>query len=494
MSAVGEIHFGTDGWRGVIAEDFTFANVGRVARAIADYLKSPDRKKASIYTEWGSEYRPATSGVVIGYDTRFLSEAFAAQVGTVLMDEEIPAYLSAEPIPTPALSYAVEDRRAAAGVMITASHNPPQYNGLKIKAEFASSVPPEVTAAIERRIPRRFSAPQHRPDQLKRVDLKTPYLKRLGELIDRERIRSAPLHVVIDAMYGSARGCIADVLDEIGVSYVEIRTANNPYFGRGHPEPLARNLVPLKAVIASERRRQQTGEILIGLATDGDGDRVAGMDENGVLIDSHRCYALIFKHLVEARGWTGKAVKSFALTDMANRIAAQHRVTVHEVPIGFKYVSELFLKDDILIGGEESGGIGIKDHIPDRDGALMALLLLEITAVHRCPMSEIIDKMMQGIGYHYYERRDLHLDHVEDRDRVVARLTQRPPDQFADRRLRTIEDLDGIKLRFDDGWLLFRPSGTEPVLRLYTEMNAPDKLGEVLDAAERYARGDLRLW
>lgn len=481
------IHFGTDGWRAVFAKDFTFENVGRLSQAIADCLKAQERRELDIYEEWGVEYRPAGQGVVIGYDTRFMSKDFAIQAGRVIQSNDIPVQISAEPVPSPALSFAVADRKAACGIMITASHNPPQYNGIKIKPEFAGSAPPQYTKQIENLLREDFRL--HVEEELQLVDLKAPYLAKIKELVNLSAFKNAPLRVVVDSMYGSARGYIADVLKELDIPYVQIRTEDDPYFGGKNPEPIVKNLAPLKAVIGAERARKKKEEILVGVVTDGDGDRVAAMDELGNLIDAHRCYALILRHLL-ARGWRGKAIKSFALSDMADKIAQRNGIEVEEVPIGFKYICERFIKEDVLIGGEESGGIGIKNYIPERDGILMSLLLLEITASKRKPLSLIVDEMMKEIGYHYYDRKDLHL---EERLEIVERLKKRPPAQFAGRLVLKVEDLDGIKLRFADGWLLFRASGTEPLLRLYCEMDNMNKVHQVLSEAEQYARGELKL-
>jgi len=484
-----EIRFGTDGWRGVIAEDFTMENVGRVAQALADFLRSPQRRDLELYREWGVEYRGPERGVIVGYDTRFMSREFARFFGRVLRSNGIPVWISKEPVPTPTLSYAVIQHRAVGGVMITSSHNPYYYNGIKLKPEFGGSAPPPYTKMVEQFLPREFRLTA-REEDLEEVDLKGSYLERIRELIDLKLLRDAPLRVVVDAMYGSARGYVTAILDELGIEWVAIRAGNDPYFGGKQPEPIRRNLVPLKAVIGSERARAKQEKLILGVATDGDGDRVAGMDEQGELIDAHRAYALIFRHLLQ-RGLRGKAVKSFSLTDMANRIAERNGIELEETPVGFKYICEKMIREDVLIGGEESGGIGIKGHIPERDGVLSSLLLLEIVAQEKRPMGEIVERMMEEIGYHYYDRHDLHL---EERLELVEHLKRNPPEEFAGRRVVAVEALDGIKLRFSDGWLLFRASGTEPLLRLYCEMEAPEEVQEVLSEAEHYARGELKLW
>ncbi len=488
------IRFGTDGWRGVIARDFTFANVARVAQAIAYYLKGPERMELESYRRWGVRPVSLEQGVIIGYDTRFMARAFAEQIARILEHHKIPIWLSHEPVPTPALSYAVIHQKAALGLMVTASHNPPQYLGIKIKTELGSAAPPEITQVVERLIPERIpklDASSRDAVKAHPLDVKPLFLHRVRELLQCDAFAEAPLRVVIDAMYGSARGYIASMLDELKIPHVMVRHGEDPYFGGRSPEPVAANLTPLKAVLMAERTRHRDNRLLVGVVTDGDGDRVAAMDEEGNYVDPHRCYALLFEHLW-ARGWRGKAVKSFTLSDMATRVAERHSTPIDEVPVGFKFICEKLLTEDVLIGGEESGGIAIKNHIPERDGVLMALLLLEIVAQHRKPLSQLIEELMEEIGYHYYERRDLH--HLEEHIAVVQQLKAHQPELFAGRQVKSIETLDGIKLRFDDGWLLFRASGTEPLLRIYCEMDSPEKVKLVLDEAVRFAKGELDLW
>lgn len=484
-----QIHFGTDGWRGVLAQDFTFENVGRVAQALADFLKSPQRRDLGIYRDWGVEYRSAEQGVLIGYDTRFMSRRFALYFGRVLRSNGLPAYVTSEPVPSPALAWGVIHHQTACGVMITSSHNPYYYNGIKLKPEFGGSAPPEYTKMVEDFLPQRFKLTAGEED-LQEVKLRGPYLARIRGLIDQEALREAPLRAVVDTMYGSARGYVSAILRELGVEHLAIRAGEDPYFGGKNPEPLLRNLIPLKAVIASERKRAPKGRLIVGVATDGDGDRVAAMDEEGGLIDAHRAYALIFRHLL-GKGLRGKAVKSVSLTEMVDKIAEKEGIELDETPVGFKFIGERMVREDVLIGGEESGGIGIKGHIPERDGILNSLLLLEIVAREGRPLSAIVEEMLEEFGPHFYDRLDLHL---EGRLELMERLRRRPPEEFAGRRVVAVETLDGVKLRFTKGWLLFRASGTEPLLRLYCEMGSPEEVQEVLREAERYVRGERGLW
>jgi len=484
----GDVRFGTDGWRGVIAREFTFDNVARVAQATAGFLLSKTRKELAIYREWGASYRSAANGVIIGYDTRFLSREFAYHFARVLHDSGIPVIISDAPVPTPALSYAVVERRAAAGIMFTASHNPPIYNGIKYKAEYGGSAPCEVTSAVERLLPDKVTPPRSPEGAIVKADLREPFLAKVRTLVDPARLTASPVRVVIDSMYGSAQGYVSQLLTEYGVPYVQIRGTRNVLFGGKKPEPIEENLIPLRAVIASPRR---DGEPLIGVVTDGDGDRISAMDEQGKFIDAHRSFALILRYLIKERGWRGAVVKSFALTDMAQKICREYNLELIEVPIGFKYACEQILKRDVLIAAEESGSIAIRGHIPERDGVLLSLLLTEIAASAKRPMSQVVAKMLSDLGPHVYHRRDIE---VAGRLEVVARLLKNPPERFAGHRIRAIETLDGLKLRFDKGWLLFRASGTEPILRLYCEMETKKDVQVMLEEAERLARGDLTLW
>lgn len=482
------IHFGTDGWRGVIAQDFTFANVARVGAAVARYLKSQERQDLDAYKRWNATPTEWRRGVVIGYDMRFQAEAFARHLGRVLAQYDVPTKLIPTPVPTPVVAYGVVHQGAALGLMVTASHNPPDYLGIKLKTELGGAAGPEVTELVERFLP--DTAPEitgeGEPDTL---EVKRAYLDRLTELIDVELLQGAPLRVVVDAMHGSARGYLDTMLRGLDIPYVTVRHGINPLFGGTPPEPVEQNVTPLKAVVAAEKSRHRDKRLLMGLVTDGDGDRVAAADEHGHFVDPHRCYALLFRHLLN-KGMTGKAVKSFTLTDMATRIAERHDVPIDEVPVGFKHVSEKLLTDDVLIGGEESGGIAVKGHIPERDGVLIGLLLMEAVAREGKPLGQLVDVLMDEVGPHHYQRRDLHL---EERLEAVGRIEDARPETFAGRPVRGIETLDGLKLRFDDGWLLFRASGTEPVLRVYCEMDDPRKVTEMIDEGVKVARGERAL-
>jgi phosphomannomutase len=477
------VRFGTDGWRGIIARDFTFDNVARVADALVLHLRDPRRKDAAIYTDWKAEYRPAEQGVVIGYDTRFLSEEFALHFARVVCDRGLPVVLSEHSVPTPALSYAVVDRKAAVGIMITSSHNPAIYNGIKIKAEYGGSAPQQVTDSVEGYLAPTAPTPRAADKDIERVDLRTPYMNRIRELMDRERLTSSRIHAVVDSMYGSAAGYVAELLRESGVPYTQIRGTRDPLFGGKKPEPLLENLIPLRAVL---RSRAGKHERLIGVITDGDGDRIAAMDEQGGFIDPHGTYALILRYLVEERGLSGAVVVSFNLTDLVRRMCSAYGLEVIEVPIGFKYAVEQILKKDVLMAGEESGSLALRGHIPERDGVLWSILLCEILATSKRPASELVADLHRRFGPQAVRRRDIE---IETRLEVVERLRRNPPDRFGGEPVKSIETLDGMKLRFDNGWILFRASGTEPILRIYCEMENEKAVHAMLDEGERFARG-----
>ncbi len=476
------ISFGTDGWRGLIADDFTFENLARVADSTARYLKSTERKKLDLYDGPEIEYRPASEGVILGYDCRFLSEKFALTTAKILESHGISAKVSREPVPTPALSYAVKSEQAAGGVMITASHNPPEYNGFKFKYEAGTSAPPSVTDLIEEKL---LEEPPRYDEELepKRVDIGGGYVDALAGLLDEEKLTANPVLPVIDPMYGSAKNFTGRVLSRFGISSVQIRDEDNPGFNGIHPEPLERYLKPLKEEIKKQEEKNE--KPVLGVVTDGDGDRVSAVGENGSFIDSHRTYSLIMKYLAEQKGWSGKAIKNFPLTDMIFKLGERNDIEVEETPVGFKYIGEKMIKEDVMIGGEESGGIGVKNHIPDRDGVLCSLLLLEMVSYHGKGANELVRELMEEIGHHHYRRNDLRLD---ERKEVAEKISKDPPDRIGDYEVRSVEKVDGSKLRFEDGWLLLRPSGTEPLLRIYCEMDDPEKVREVLDEAERYAR------
>jgi alpha-D-glucose phosphate-specific phosphoglucomutase len=457
------IKFGTDGWRAVISDTFTFANLQLVAQAIADYVLD--------------EAETQHPEVVVGFDTRFLSDRYAAEVARVLAGNGIIAWLTRADTPTPAISYNVLHKKAAAGVMISASHNAPRYNGVKLKASYGGAASKQQGRMVERFLERNQEQArgpnmidyQHAIDEglIQRFDPAWAYYEHLGQLLDVDVISSGELCVVSDAMYGSGRGCFREFLSRTRTHIREIRGEMNPGFGGIHPEPIARYLSALVAAV-------QADQADVGLATDGDADRIGAVDALGNFVDPHHIFALALRYLVEKRGWSGRVVKTVSTTMMVDRLATKYNLPLDETPVGFNHIADLMLADDVLIGGEESGGLSIKGHIPEGDGILMGLLLLEIIADARVPLHELVADLQKGAGPACYARRDLHLRHPVAKEDMVQQLTDSAPAYLNQQTVREVDTRDGVKYRLaDDSWLLIRPSGTEPVLRVYAE--APDQ-------------------
>lgn len=471
------ITFGTDGWRAVISDTFTFDNLRLVAQAIADYVwEISERKQPEV---------------VVGFDTRFLSDRYAQEVARVMAGNALIAYLTRADVPTPTLAYAVVEKKAEAGVMITASHNPPRYNGVKLKSAAGCSALPEEARAVEallERNQREARGPNLmdyqvalRQGLIRRFDPAWPYYQHLATLVDLDLISSGELRLVADAMYGSARGVFRDLLSRTRCRLSEIRGEMNPGFGGIHPEPIAAYLHALVAAVQAEHAQ-------VGLATDGDGDRIGAVDALGNFVDPHTIFSLALCYLVEKKGLRGSVVKTVSTTRMVDRLAARYGLPVHETPVGFNYIAEHILNDDVLIGGEESGGITIKGHIPVGDGILMGLLLLEIMASARAPLHELVADLQREVGPAHYARHDYPLHRPVPKKEMTARLTQQPPAELAGETVVQVSALDGVKyLLADDSWLLIRPSGTEPVLRVYAEGRSPEQVAALLAYGEQVA-------
>lgn len=483
------IHFGTDGWRGVISDTFTFHNLRLVSQAIADAVASE---------EWLEDQQdginPDKNAMVVGFDTRFLSDRFAVEAARVLAANGYKVYLSTADVPTPAVSYAVREKNAIAGIMITASHNAPRYNGIKLKAAYGGSAVREQCRRVEvylndnearGRGPNLMDYERAREAGLiERFNPTPAYYDHLRKLIDFDAIAENPQHLVVDSMYGSGRGQIKGILQGTGCEVIEVRGEMNPGFGGIHPEPITRYLGALAGAIAA-------GQGHFGLATDGDADRIGAMDGRGQFVDAHRILALTLKYLVEYRGMKGKVVKTVSTTQMLNRLAKKYNLELVETPVGFNHIADLMLQNEVLIGGEESGGISFKGHIPEGDGILMGLMLIEMVAKTNTPLDEMIDFLLAEAGPSYYNRLDFRLTRPIAKEDMVERLQEGAPDFIGRAEVINISTLDGVKYNLeDDSWLLIRPSGTEPVLRVYAEARSP----EMVDALLAYGKSvaDLR--
>lgn len=467
-----EIRFGTDGWRGVIAKEFTFENVGIVAQATMD---------------WMAREGLADDGVIIGYDRRFLSREFAELVAEVACGNNIAVRFCDEVSPTPAVSWAVKNLHAGAGIIITASHNPPIYNGFKIKERFGGSARPETTNLLEQIITYNcennrqvIRTPFHEgcaSGLITLYDAATPYIQQLGRIVDIPAISRAGLHVIADPMYGAGSGFFKRLL-----GCEEIHTEVNPGFGGCPPEPIGEHLQDLAAAVVS------SGAVA-GLALDGDADRIGAIDEHGNFFSSHAIFTVILNHLLDKRAMRGGVVKTVSATQMIDRLAEHYELPLYETPIGFKHVCDLMLSEDILMGGEESGGIGLTAHMPERDGILMGLLLLETIASSSKPLFEQLQNIMAAVGTFHYQRIDLTIT-PEQKQTLLDTLAKQLPTEFAGRTVASSSTKDGFKFFFEpQDWLLIRPSGTEPVLRLYCEAGSPLMVEQLLGAARLYVTG-----
>ena len=469
MTSLAKINFGTDGWRAVIAREYTFANVERVAQAYADYLqKDANTGKPSI--------------VVVGYDRRFLSELFAQRAAEVLAGNNFNVTLFNEPAPTPLISWAVKELKAAGGVVITASHNPADFNGFKIKAPWGGSAAPETTVEVEKLVdatpPRRSEVPAD-THQLLQPAIES-YRKQIASYIDLDRLRKTPQTVIVDPMHGAAGTWVESFLNGESLKVETIRAHRDPLFGGVNPEPIDSNLGATKKRVIETRA-------LVGLATDGDADRVGAVNELGETMTMHDVVPLILLHLVRNRKMTGGVVRTFSQSVLLKRIAAAHNLKLYETAIGFKYIANLMLNDDILIGAEESGGIGVKGHIPERDGILNSLLFLEAIITAGKPPLEMLRELHREFGEFHFGRRDLQLE-MSVGQQLIGRLATAAPPELAGYRVAGVETTDGIKLLFDDeSWLLFRQSGTEPMLRIYSEATSVEKSNALLAAGEALA-------
>jgi phosphomannomutase len=470
MTNTAKIKFGTDGWRAVIAREYTFANLERVAQAYADYL----------LRNVGAD---GPRLVVAGYDRRFLSELFAQRAAEVLTGNNFNVSLFHEAAPTPLISWAVKDLKAAGGIVITASHNPADFNGFKIKAPWGGSAAPETTSAVEKLVdanpPKRgqISADTH---ELLKPAVES-YKAQIASYIDLDRLRNSPAVVVVDPMHGAGGTWVESFLKGGALKVETIRAHRDPLFGGVNPEPIDSNLGALKT-------RVLESQALVGLATDGDADRVGAVSELGETMTMHDVVPLILLHLVRHRKMTGGVVRTFSQSVLLKRIAAAHNLKIYETAIGFKYIADLMLKDDILIGAEESGGIGVKGHIPERDGILNSLLFLEaIIAAGKSP-SEMLRDLHREFGEFHFGRKDLHIE-TSIGQQLIERLANAAPAEVGGYKVTAVETTDGAKLLFDDeSWLLFRQSGTEPMLRVYSEATTKEKCEALLTAGEELAR------
>ncbi len=466
-----QIKFGTDGWRGLIADDFTFENVRRVAGAIASYVL---------------KHEEAQRGVVIGYDTRFLSDHAARAVAQVIAAAGIPVLLANDYVPTPVVSYNVKKMGAAGGVMVTSSHNPWNWNGVKFKAKFGGSATPAIMKLIEDELAAGVKPNVRTPAKIEEVDLKPAYVEAICQFADLNLIRKANFKFAIDSMYGSGRGVLPGIFDKNGIRYVAIRQEVNPLFPGINPEPILPHVALLQETVVKEKCHA-------GLVTDGDADRIGAVAEDGSFVDSHKCMSVLLHWLLVRKKWPGDVVRAFNTTGMMDRIAAKYGRKLHECNIGFKYIADLMMDHEILIGGEESGGIGYGRFLPERDGILNALLLANVMAEEGKPLGQLVADLQHEFGAHHFGRRDLHISD-EMKNGAIRRAADSQTTKLGAYRILRKENRDGVKFSLDaskhgngaDAWVLFRASGTERMLRCYVEAATPELVEEILESGERF--------
>ena len=462
------IKFGTDGWRGIIAEDFTFANVRLVARAVADYLEQTGLGK---------------KGLIIGYDTRFASADFARAAAEVIAASGTRVYLCDRPLPTPVISYGVLARKAGGAVIITASHNAPRWNGFKVKTTEGASAPTEVITLIEENIARLAGSPPPESGPqggaVDYIDLAPPYFKQMESLVDLPALRQAGLKVVIDSMYGAGAGYLRTLLEGGSSRLVEINGQPNPNFpGIERPEPIMPNLAGLSSRVVTE-----TGSV--GLATDGDADRIGIIDENGNFLNQLQAYALLALYLLDVRRQRGPIVKTITSTSMLYRLGKLYDVPVIETPVGFKYIAPVMVREKAIIGGEESGGFGFRGHVPERDAILAGLYFLDFMVKTGKTPSQLLEYLYEKVGPHYYNRLDVAFPKDERRG-MTRRLEESQPPRINGTAVVKKDTFDGFRFTLaDDSWLLIRFSGTEPLLRIYAEASSQTTAERLLQAGKK---------
>ena len=474
-----DIKFGTDGWRGLIADDYTFNNVRRVSAAIAAYVL---------------KHENASKGVVVGYDTRFLSRSFAQAAAEVLAAAGIPVKLANDYVPTPAVSLHIKQSGAAGGIMITSSHNPWNWNGVKFKANFGGSATPAIMKLIEGELsaeaPQIGSPATATKAAIDDIDLTSPYIDAVCKFAGTANLAQRGFHFAVDSMYGSGRGILARIFTQAGVKFTAIRQEVNPLFPGINPEPIEPHIAMLRETVLREKCDA-------GLATDGDADRIGAVAEDGSFVDSHKIICIILRWLLERRDWHGDVVRAFNTTKMIDRITAAHGRKLYECAIGFKYIADLMMEHEILIGGEESGGIGYSRYLPERDGILNCLLLANVMAEEGKTLGQLVASLQRDFGPHYYGRRDMHITDTVKKN-AIQRAAADATKTLGPYTILRKESMDGIKFFLDlpkgsvipekaaEPWVLFRASGTEPLLRVYAEASSPQLVNEILATSETF--------
>ncbi|MDR0927654.1 MAG: phosphoglucomutase/phosphomannomutase family protein [Ignavibacteria bacterium] len=481
------IKFGTDGWRAEIARDFTFENLRYVAMATAKYINSlaDEKRKKKVPTNAKRE-RPTVAACVVGYDTRFLSKEFAYEVAMVLASQGVIVHLTDDVSSTPQVSFNTKQKGVNLGIVITASHNPPKYNGFKLKAAFGGPATPEQIALVEKELAKIWGKPLNikmlsfedyvATRQIRLFNAKESYIRLIKKKIDVEAIHNAKFKMVFDMMYGAGINTVKTLLPTAD----EIHDELNPSFGNlGHPEPIAENLYDL-----SDKVRD--GKYDVGFAFDGDADRLGAVDNTGEFVDSHKIFLILLKYLVEVRKKRAAVVKTVSLTSMVDMYCEKKHLEMIETPVGFKYVAELMSSQNVLIGGEESGGLATILHIPERDGLFNAMFLLEVMAVRKKSLRELCQELDEEFGPHRYMRRDKTV--TQQKKEAILAFAEKGPAKIGKEPVLSTNKRDGYKFFVENGWVLIRASGTEPLVRIYAEADSLGKVSQLIEEVEKWGK------
>lgn len=474
------IKFGTDGWRGVIADDFTFDNVRTVAQAISDYL-----------TSHREQQKGPTPRVAVGYDTRFMSNRYAEIVTEVLTANKIKVVLTDKAIPTQAISFIIKKKKLDGGIMVTASHNAAQFNGLKFKSKFGGPGEESETKKIEgylfnHEVKSMPLAKARSEGWVAILDIFPHYVNFLKHYVDMDKLKRSKLRILVDSMYGTADRLIEKILAETSYKVTTIHEHPDPLFGGLRPEPIEHNLGELRSLMMK-------GNFDIGLANDGDADRMGVVNPKGEFITTHQVFSLLLLHFVENRKWKGDVVKTLNVSSLIDKIAHKYRLTLFETPVGFKHICKIMKERNVLIGGEESGKVGFKGYLPDSDGILIGLLLLEMLETRKRSIIQIMEEMEEEYGKFYQLREDLEYSEDSPCREKFKNLFESPPKDLLGRHIVEVKDYDGIKLICEDGsWLLLRLSGTEPILRIYGEAASKKRVKDLIQKGKQLVLGDRK--
>ncbi len=463
------IKFGTDGWRAIISDEFTFENVRKVAQAIALYLSGK------------GQVARGKKIIIIGYDARFLADKFALEIAKVMKENGISSLITERDCPTPLVAWSVKDKKALGAIMLTASHNPPQYCGIKFIPDYCGPANEEITKKIEENLKCQGSRVKGQEGTIEHFEPREHYFSYIEKFINVDVIKEAKLKVLYDPMYGSGRGYLDKLLQSYGCQTDEIHNYRDVLFGGQNPEPGDSELTELKAKVLEMKKD-------VGLANDGDADRFGVVDERGNFLDANKVIPLLFEYFVtkgsRAKG-QGSVVRSIATTSLIDEIAKEHDIKVHETKVGFKYIAEIMMRESVIIGGEESGGLSVAGHIPEKDGLLADLLVIEMLAKTKKPLSQLWRELTKKYGPYEFKRGKFKTTD-EKKKALMEKLRKTPPNELGGMKVKEVKTIDGVKMVLEDGsWLLVRPSGTEPVLRIYYESKNP----ETLDLIAQYAKG-----